>query len=206
MLIDASYFVAQLNIPNTDNPEVLENLTWFCDKYEIEIMRDVLGVDLYRDFMIALGQKSDGSGYTNVNAGAADSSKMDVKWVNLLNGFEYVGLDDRKHKWPGFISLHDDIQPKKSLIANFVYCYWMRNNAIHSLGTTEAVVNAENAVNVSNSMKSMFAWNEAVDAIHELFWYLDYSVYNDYLFYAEWWLQNRYYILKKYKKINSLGI
>ena len=206
MLIDTSYFVAQLNIPNTDVTENIESLNWFIDKYEVEIMRDCLGVDLYRDFMTALGQKSDGTGYSNVTGGKADSTKMDQKWVNLLNGLEYTGLDARKHKWPGFISLNDDTQPKKSLLANFVYYYWMLNNASHSMGATEAVVNAENAISISNNRKTMFAWNEAVNAIHELIWYLDFSVYTDYTFYSNWWLQNRYYLLKKYKKINPFGI
>lgn len=305
MLIDPSYFVTELNIPNTDKQEIQENLLWYIQKYEVEILRDALGGDLYRAFMTALGQrvsqtpvnitsvatiakedlwiKADStqgftsgsdryintslagwqynvelrgvgtlhpgveiefystggwrwingykvqpneeyiihflptqsftgvsqniySFYDNVTNGIADATKMDQKWVDLLNGKEYIGLDARRHKWQGFIAVADDTSPKKSIIANFVYYWWMRNNATHSTGTTEIVANAENAVNVANNAKSMHAWNEMCNWLHEMIWFLDTANAYDYNYYPGWWLQNRYYLLHKYKKINLLNL
>lgn len=305
MLIDLSYFITELNIPNTDKLEVQENILWYIQKYEIEILRDALGMDLYRAFMDALGQtvsktpvtitsnanitredlwiKADstpgfssgqnqyvdaslaswqysvelpGSGtlrpgekiefiptggfrwingytiqpneeyvihfspsqsftgtsqnvwssYLYVTNGLADPTKMDQRWVDLLNGKEYIGLDARRHKWQGFIAAIDDTTPKKSIIANYVYYYWMRNNATHTTGTTEVVANAENAINVSNNAKAMSAWNEMVDWLHEMIWFLDTANAYDYNYYPGWWLQNRYYLLKKYKKINLFNL
>jgi hypothetical protein len=302
MLIDTSYFVGELNIPNTDSPAVVEKLTWFINKYEVDILRDILGVDLYRAFMNALGQgeavntgyatggnrpdlwitadvtpgfasgqnvyydptladwqytvtlsgygplqpgvdiamDSNGfhwlyehmiqsgerymikftpkpitvvnpsvvSTYANVVNGLIDPTKgVDDKWKWLLNGLEYTDLDARKHKWQGIIAVADDTAPPKSLLANGIYCYLMRNNATFTLGTGEKVAKSDSSIGVSNTAKVSNAWNEMTVWIHEMIWFLDTftsgpnRIYNN-----EWWLQNRYYLLKKYKKMNQFNL
>ena len=303
MLIDTSYFVGELNIPNTDSPAILERLTWFINKYEVEILRDVLGTDLYRAFMDALGQGEgvntgyatggirpdlwimadatpgfasgqtayydltlsewtytvflvghgplqpgadivmDANGfhwiksgyiiqsgesymisfvpkpisivnpsvvstYANVINGILDPTKgVDNKWKWLLNGLEYTGLDARMHKWQGFIAVADDTAPPKSLLANGIYYYWMRNTSTFSVGTGEKIANAEGMINASNAAKASNAWNEMVTWLHEMIWFLDtFTSGQNQLFNPQWWLQNRYYLLKKYKKINQFNL
>lgn len=204
MLIDASYFVGELNIPNTDDLSVLSELTSFINKYEVNFMREALGMDLYRAFMNALGQTS--AGYLNVTEGKANED-IDQKWKDLLNGKEYIGLDVRLHKWIGFVSVADDVSGKKSPIANYVYYWWMRSHATQSTGVSEVVANADNAVNVSVAEKASRAWNEMVEWIHDLIWFMDYSSsFADYNYYPGWWLQNRYRLLKTFRPINAFSI
>jgi hypothetical protein len=210
MLIDASYFVGELNIPNTDKPEVLERLNWFIAKYEVVILRDVLGTDLYREFMTVLGQNPKQTpftnGYDNVTSGLANST-VDDKWKMMLNGIEYLGLDARMHKWQGFIASQDDTSIPKSILANGIYCYWLRNNASFSMGTGEKVIKSESSVNVSSVGKYSNAWNEMCDWLHEMIWFLDtYSVGSNPAYTPTWWLQNRYYLLKTYQKVNLFNI
>jgi hypothetical protein len=153
------------------------------------------------------------STYANVINGLVDpTNNVDKQWSWLLNGLEYVGLDGRKHKWQGFIAVADDTSPKKSLLANGIYYYWMQNSATFTAGSGEKITKSDAAYSVNNVGKAVNAWNEMSDWLHEMIWFLDTftsgtngMLYGgDYL--PDWWLQNRYYLLKKYKKINQLNI
>ncbi len=212
MLIDASYFVGMINIPNKDNNDVLSLIDWYIGKYEVDILRDCLGMDLYRQFMTALGQTPAGSGqparYLYVSGGVADPENVSQEWIDLLNGKEYVGLDSRLHKWQGFIAVTDDTSPAKSLIANYVYYQIMKNRATITMGIGEVVADADGASNVSVNDKAVAAWNEMVEWIHDLIWFLDYSIatYGFYEYYPGWWLQNRYKLLARYKVINRFNL
>ena len=213
MLIDVSYFVGEINIPNCSIDDITngvenptnDNLMRFIRKYEIEILRSALGMDLYRNFMNALGQKSDGTGYDNVTNGRANNS-VDQKWKDLLNGAEYYGLDSRLHKWQGFIALQDDTSSPKSLIANYVYYKYLKNAASLTTGIGEVISNADNSTNTSIMNKSVNAWNEMVEWLHDLIWFMDTKISYDYNYYPGWILQNRYLLLSHFQTINSFNI
>jgi hypothetical protein len=91
-LIDRSYFVGELNIPNTDRPEIQERLDLFIETYETELLRDLLGYPLYKAFMNGL-----------------QGAPVDQKWTNLLEGVEYTDQSDRLTKWRGLVSLPLDL-------------------------------------------------------------------------------------------------
>ena len=86
MLIDRTYFVGEINIPNTNgaNGDVLD---LFIDKYEAEFLQKALGYELYKEFKNGLVQ-----------------DPVAQKWRDLLEGAEYT-FNSRLHKWNGLISL-----------------------------------------------------------------------------------------------------
>lgn len=91
-LIDRSYFVGDLNIPNTHRPEIQERLDLFIETHEPELLRDLFGYPLYKDFMQGL-----------------QGAPVDQKWTDLLEGVEYTDQSDRLTKWRGLVSLPLDL-------------------------------------------------------------------------------------------------
>lgn len=87
MLIDRTYFVGELNIPNTSKSEISSLLDWFIEKYETKFLRDVLGLDLYNALKAGLQE-----------------STVDQKWTDLIQGVEYTDLNQKTRLWRGFIT------------------------------------------------------------------------------------------------------
>lgn len=158
-LIDTSYFVNELNVPNADKPEVSEQLEAFIDKYEKRFLADLLGHGLYTDFTNGLA-----------------SQPVDDIWTDLKNGTNYT-YNQRRYNYPGI----------KNAIANYVYYWFMRNRATETTGIGEVVNKTDNAVRVSGSVKMSRAWNEMVTDVWKLVSFLDtnaviypgWSWYND---------------------------
>lgn len=91
-LIDRSYFVGNINIPNTHRPEIQERLDLFIETYEPELLQDLLGYPLYKAFMDGL-----------------QGAPVDQKWTSLLEGVEYTNESNRLTKWRGLVSLPIDL-------------------------------------------------------------------------------------------------
>lgn len=91
-LIDRSYFVGDINIPNTDRIEIQERLDLFIETYESELLPDLLGYPLYKAFMQGL-----------------QGAPVDQKWTDLLEGVEYTNQSNRLTKWRGLVSLPLDL-------------------------------------------------------------------------------------------------
>lgn len=181
-LIDASYFVGELNIPNTSKPGVSERLTHFIAKREEELLRSLLGVELHEAY----------------KAGIA-VAEPDQKWKDLRDGKVYDGYGIM-YKWMGLRVA----ATKESLIANYVYYWWMRDKTTITTEVGEVDVEADKSTAKSNSKaKQCRAWNEMVKWNRELVKFLDVNRAT----YPEWdrasCLQDRYNLLKS---INVLGI
>jgi hypothetical protein len=159
-LIDASYFTAEINIPNADKPEVSELIDTFIEKYEKRFLHELLGHGLYTDFI----------------AGVAVKPVPDAIWTDLKNGTNYT-YNQRTYNYPGI----------KNAIANYVYYWYMRNNATETTGIGEVVNKAENAVRVSPSIKMSRAWNEMVTDVWKLVSFLDTkaTVYTGWTWYGD---------------------
>lgn len=54
MLIDATYFIGQLNIAQVDQETVRDNLDVFITKYEAKFLIQLLGKTLYDEFLVGL--------------------------------------------------------------------------------------------------------------------------------------------------------
>lgn len=87
--IDASYFVAELEIPNSGDAAVNERIGWFIQKYEPAFLRQLFGYALYKAFLAGV----------NVTLPATP----DQRWLNLLYGAEYTDLQGNLQKWRGLI-------------------------------------------------------------------------------------------------------
>jgi hypothetical protein len=102
--IDASYFVGELNIPNSDQAPVIERITWFIEKYEPDFLQKLMGYPLYKAFL------------TGINV--VTPSVPDIKWINILYGTEYIDLRGETQKWKGLIVTDNPIY---NLSGGYVY-------------------------------------------------------------------------------------
>lgn len=103
-LIDISYFVGDLTIPNMDQEAVLERITWYIQKYEQEFLRRLLGYPLYKAFVAGL----------NVAAPAVP----DQRFLDILYGKEYTNLQGYLTQWRGLIRTDN---PVFNMAGEYVY-------------------------------------------------------------------------------------
>jgi hypothetical protein len=102
--IDASYFVGELNIPNSGDPAVQERITLFIQKYEPIFFRQLLGYPLYKAFVTGM----------NVTPPATPN----VRFLNILYGCEYTSLSGYLTQWKGLIITDSPIY---NLAGKFTY-------------------------------------------------------------------------------------
>lgn len=147
-LIDESYFVNDIALPNLDR---IEN-TWqdVMDRYEADILKDLLGYKLYKAFEVVI----------------AAGAPYPTEWDDFINGaeftFEFCGETVTEY-WNGL--LNDD---KESLISYFVY-YDYRNYSISSTTSINDVQGIpENAVKVNDSRKIVNAYNNGLELYGEI--------------------------------------
>ncbi len=91
MLIDRTYFVGDLNIPNSNLPDVGENLDWYIEKYENQFLEKLLGYDLYKAFRNGLVQTT-----------------VEQRWNDLVFGSEY-SFHGKTVRWNGLKSVGSSI-------------------------------------------------------------------------------------------------
>lgn len=140
-LIDYTYFIGERNIPNTNRAEVLESLNALIAVREPEILTELFGYKMYKDFVAGIAV---------------------APWLVLKNGaeFTYAGV---LLKWRGLVNTQKD-----SLIADYVYYWYMRKNATQTTGVGEAATKTENSNRVSPVRKMTEAYNRMVDSISEM--------------------------------------
>lgn len=88
MLIDTSYFQAELSIGQITSPAVAESMNLFIEKYEEEFLMKLLGYPLYKAF---------------INGLAVDP--VDQRWLDVLNGAEYTYPGSFVRKYKGLLIL-----------------------------------------------------------------------------------------------------
>lgn len=131
-IINQTFFVRELEIPNLGNTADLDRLTYFIAKYEPDCLLKIFGYPLYKLF------------------GSESSSRM----TDLLNGAEYVDGLGETRKWQGI--KHDT---NISLIANYIYFYYQQHKAAHSSGVGTNVSKPEAGTAYSPADKMAQAWN-----------------------------------------------
>jgi hypothetical protein len=140
MFIKRSYFIGEINIPNTSGV-VGELLDVYIAKYEKEFLIKLLGL-------------------TNYNALVASNPLTVQKWINLVEGidYSYYGQD---YTYYGLAPKYsDNTFPKESPIANYIYYWFMRGNLTQTASTGENKPTNENANGASPGHKMVRAWNE----------------------------------------------
>lgn len=89
MIINASYFVGEINIPNTDSGPILERVNFFIQKYEPEFLTDLLGYPLYKAFITGI----------SVVPPAVPASRF----TDIIFGAEYTDRNGIPRKWKGLV-------------------------------------------------------------------------------------------------------
>ncbi|HEX7906235.1 MAG TPA: hypothetical protein VF487_20315 [Chitinophagaceae bacterium] len=143
-LIDHTFFIGSINIANTNQQSVQGQLTALINKYEKELLTDLLGHLTYKDL-------------------SANAIPIE-RWDRLKAGVaEYEDAYGYKTSWMGLAPAS-----KQSLIANYVYYWYQRTQATQTTGVGESITKAENAVRESPMVKMASAYNEMVKWIFEL--------------------------------------
>lgn len=149
-IIDESYFQRELYVPNADelNSGANQELNQFIDSKVRLLMQNALGRELFADFD------------QYVVNGMFDEDLAPVKWLNLVNGVDYV-YNDKTYKWGGLIVQEGAF--KKSLLANFTFYHWLEYNQSRMTGVGEVVLSAKNAINVNPTQRLVKVWNDFVE-------------------------------------------
>jgi hypothetical protein len=156
-LIDSTYFVKDIAIPNID--EFVNTFQSEIELYEKEVLRSLLGYRLWKEFTDAL----------------AGGDPIDQKWLDLRDGAEFSFEVDGvtvNTKWEGLIN-----SDKRSLIAYYVYCKSRENGLSTTTSINDVVGIPENAEKVNNSSKLVTAWNNFIKLYGSLDWYVLQSGY-----------------------------
>lgn len=171
-LIDITYFYGEINIAQIDNATVSSTVNDFIKKYEPKCLKQLLGVGFALEFMAQVDPVS---------------GPVEQRWLDLLNGktYEYQG---RTYQWMGFVN-----EDKESILANYVYYWWIRKEVQQTTGMGQVKPSGENGSITSSKNTTIRAWNEMVEWAHSLVLYLD--AHRD--LYPEWkpYSNNRWWIL-----------
>jgi len=150
-LIDVSFFVGDINIPNTSKPEIEESLNLFIAKHEKQLLKQMLGYELWTSF---------------------DEDDTTQRFVDLIDG---IG------EWQGLVyNISDTV--KGSLIAYYVYCYWIKDKQIWNSGIGTVRPKGDSAEIMPIYMKYMEAWNTCSAQMGEFVIYME----NNLDIYPEW--------------------
>ena len=147
-IIDQSYFVGDIALPNLD--EVANSFQESMDRYEEEILKSLLGYQLYKDFITGIGEAT-----------------PDQKWVDLLDGgveftFDFCG-ETITQEWNGLIN-----SDKVSLISYYVYYKYRYENLSTTTSINDVMGIAENATKVNDTRKMVYAWNRGLSLYGEV--------------------------------------
>lgn len=142
MIIDSTYFVNRLNLPQTGNSAGLAEVQDFIDQYEPEYLQCVLGLELWQAF----------------TAGTEGSGLPDQRWTDLLEGKDFTKQNCAYH-WNGFKPLTGKISP----IANYVFFQFVeeREEDFTLVGNVKSTT--ENNRVVSATQRLVYTWNRMVD-------------------------------------------
>jgi len=108
MIIDQSYFVRRLNVPQVGNTEGLDDLNGYIEQYEPEYLKCVLGFDLWKAF----NEGIDGSGLPDVQ-----------RWIDLLEGAEFSQGGCTYYTLAGFVVSKTDNNRTVSGVYPLVYAW-----------------------------------------------------------------------------------
>lgn len=171
-IIDYTFFTGKTNLPQVGNTDGRDSVEAFITTYEHEYLKLALGYDLWKAF----------------TDGIAGSGVADQRWVDLLQGKEFV-YSGKNYKWGGF-------ENKPSPISQYVYYQIQQDTAIDTTLIGQSIAAAENATRVNPISKMIQAWNDMVQ-LNVVLWnflYANRAVYPEWdLYYCRWPLHYGYY-------------
>lgn len=147
MLIDLTYFVGQITIPDRSSVVVQESLNQLIKIKEPEFLRSVLGVKMYNDLL---------------------ENQTDQKYIDLLRGVDFTYKRREEH----FSGLANP-DTLTSAIARYVYCAWQENEWSTTFGSGEARSIGENSTQYNPLNKMLKAHNDNVTELHLMLDFID---------------------------------
>lgn len=153
MIINSDYFLTKaVYIPNVvaqpsiggNTPSALSTLTDEIEEKEAELLLAALGYEQFAELMAQFN--SDGTYVTTPVQ----------KWVDLVDGKEYNGK-----KWKGL--RYEAGDKKISLIAYYVFFYYLQEDFTTYSTTGIQAAKAENSVSQTPNQKQAQVWNKFVD-------------------------------------------
>lgn len=162
-LIDNTYFYSGVTkIAGIATEPIGSTVTAYIAQFEPEFLTQLLGYTLY-DLLI--------------------TTPTEERFVKLIEGDTYV-YNGRTQQYKGLIYSYGtgDAEVKYSMIANYVYWHYLRDNAVQ-LGTTgTSATKTENADRIAPIYKQTTAWNAMADQVRILkqYIYANTDIYPEY--------------------------
>lgn len=147
-LIDQTYFIKELSIPNLNemDSDNLTVLNQYIDDKCRQLLQGALGYVLFKDLD------------SKITNGVLDVLAPQ-KWLDFVNGVEYT-KDGKLYKWKGL--RHTDGLFKASLMAKYVFYYWLKDNVSMVTGTGEKSIKSVNAESINSNQRLVTVWNDFV--------------------------------------------
>lgn len=143
--IDSTFFIGQINIPNSKEPRGKEgvNIDYYIEKGCYLFLYNLLGHKLYAELK------------SNLDVDLNLKSDADQKWKDLFYGKTY---GDKVFK--GLVQNHKTF--KTSVLANYVFWYWLKDSLSKVSGVGSITLEAKNAENASSDNRARDIWNSIV--------------------------------------------
>ena len=145
-LIDQTYFILDLSLP-LDN---YSDIDLYIDRYEPEILRELLGIELANLVL------------------SYDPATSDQRIIDLVKGGTYSDETGKVRYWDGLVN-----DGKKSLIANYVYTKYLQDKLSTTTTSGEILGAVENAVHISPAMKYWRATRKLVEMATDMFGFIE---------------------------------
>ncbi|MBW2610662.1 MAG: hypothetical protein JRC68_10025 [Deltaproteobacteria bacterium] len=134
-LTDYTYFYGEIKIPNLNSTDKISSLNVDISVYEKEILTDLIGYELYKDFV---------------------ENQTDQRWVDFIEGKEFEFEFNGKtliRKWNGLTNTI-----KLSLLSDYTYYKLKEQEATISAEIGEVIPNGENSLRANSTDKMVNAW------------------------------------------------
>ena len=172
MIIDYSYFIRELNIPQLSQPSVNEALDLFIEKYEAKFLKEVFGIELAELIQVYLA--------------TPEGQPIEERIKSIVDGVEFL-YEGKMQVWGGLRN-----ESKITPLANFVF-YWYLTDGISFLSQSgEAGMSSENSFKVSSDARLVFVWNEMIELMGSLYKLLENGDYPEYIPSLNFEVQNRF--------------
>lgn len=156
MIVDRLYFRGLLQVENSNEQPVQGRLQYFIETFEPKFLRKLMGYDLYTSF----------------EAGRIVTPTVPAIWTNLLTG---------SGNYPGLVTT-DAAGQKQSPIANYIYYWWLRDQATQNTALGQMIPAAQGGKRTNPMRKMEDVWNEMIERVWQFWEYLDVNKisYTDY--------------------------
>ena len=157
-IINDTFFQGAIEVPNIDeaNSKSLTDLNRLIDEKCRLFMLNLLGYELFTELDALL--------VDGMLPAVPESPTVDpipAKWRNLITGTTYTVTDEPDRTWNGLNVVQGTF--RTSLLAYYVYSFWLKQNVSFASGVGEVRAEAKNAYNVNSTQRYTEVWNTFVE-------------------------------------------